>query len=163
MIARRLRGSPTTHQPKKRLTCIRRGGGGRGCGVGTLASPAPWSSDSHLAATRPHPTPYRPPRPYGSSGYLPGLFKKVCHQLRIAETAGLFQAAQSLQGLDGSEQRVVIVGGSADKLLLISRSQYQCWRVGASQNMAINTNGAVAATVGAGKIIFFPYDDEGRF
>ena len=65
--------------------------------------------------------------------------------------------------LDSSEQQVVIVGGGAYKLLLISRGQYQSWRVGAAQNNTIDACWAVAATIGAGVIIFVPRDDEGRF
>src|SRR5437763_4211214 len=48
------------------------------------------------------PTPHRPPsllritwQSAWFSGSDPALFEEVCHQLRIAETAGIFQATQS--------------------------------------------------------------------
>src|SRR5436309_11941546 len=45
--------APKRHQPKNKSIRIRRGGSGRGCGVGTLESPA--SLESCGNTTTPHP------------------------------------------------------------------------------------------------------------
>src|SRR6266849_1322312 len=92
------------------------------------------------------------------------LYKELCHQLRLAEAAGIFQTAKSPQLLDGGKQRIMVVGGGAvNKMLAASGCEHQSRGVGAAKHDAIDACRAMAAAIGAGVIIFVPHNDEGGF
>ena len=58
---------------------------------------------------------------------------------------------------------VGVVGGAVNKMLAASGCEHHSRGVGTAKHDAIDADGAVAATIGAGVIIFVPHNDEGRF